>query len=179
MDRIAGPRGQNMEDIAVSRRTAQYVILGVDKELFAIDVDCVQEILDHRPITRVPHAPDCMSGMIDVRGQTVPVIDLRLRFGLPVIEATAHTRIIVLNLVVNGRRTVLGMMVDRVYEVSALADQAIEAPPDIGLRWQSKYIAGIGRRGDAFVIVINLSRLFSSEDAVLIAATAGEGEPAT
>lgn len=165
-----------MEGIAVSRRTAQYVILGVDQELFAIDVDCVQEILDHRPIARVPHAPDCMSGMIDVRGQTVPVIDLRIRFGLPPVAPTPHTRIIVLDLTLNGRKTVLGMMVDRVYEVSALADHVIEAPPDIGLRWHSKYIDGVGRRGDSFVIVIALSRLFTTEDAVAISATAEEGE---
>jgi len=161
-----------MDERVVSGRTAQYVILGVDRELFAIEVDCVQEILDFRPITRVPHAPDCMSGMIDVRGKTVPVIDLRVRFGLPAVAPSPTTRIIVLNVRLRGRPVVVGMMVDRVHEVSALTDHALEEPPDIGLRWRSTYIRSIGRRADAFVVVVDLSRLLESEESVLI----GDGE---
>ena len=126
-----------MNERATTPRNGQFVILGVERELFAIEVDCVQEILDHQPISWVPHAPDCMPGMIDVRRQTVPVVDLRIRFGLKAIEPTPHTRIIVLNIDAGNRRVVVGMLVDRVYEVSALTDHVLEAPPDIGLRWRS------------------------------------------
>lgn len=157
-----------MDERVASGRTAQYVILGVERERFAIEVDCVREILDFRPITRVPRAPECMSGMIDVRGKTVPVIDLRVRFGLPAVEPSPATRIIVLNVRLQGRLIVVGMMVDRVHEVSALSERALEAPPDIGLRWRSSYIKSIGRSAEAFVIVVDLARLLESEEAVLI-----------
>lgn len=163
-----------MDDLTASERTAQYVVLGLDRELFAIEVDRVREILDNRPITRLPQAPSCVPGMIDVRGRTVPVIDLRARLGLPSVEAGAGTRIIVLDVPAGSREVEVGMVVDRVHEVSALSDRALEAPPEIGLRWRSEFIRGIGRRNDAFVIVLNLAHLLGSEETALIAATNGE-----
>lgn len=148
---------------------AQYVTLGVDREIFAVEVAKVREILDLRPLTRLPHAPPFMVGMIDVRSQPVAVVDLRTRFGLPAVPPTEHTRIVVLEVRAGQRSLTLGLIADRVFEVTALDANGIAAPPDVGVRWNSDYILGIGRRGDAFVIVFDLDRLFSDGEAALIA----------
>jgi purine-binding chemotaxis protein CheW len=152
----------------------QFVTLGIGREVFAVPVGTVLEILDHRPIFRLPDAPAYLIGLIDVRGRGVPVIDLRVKLGLPAIEATETTRILVLEVPMTGRRLVMGLMADRVFEVAALGEQQIEPPPDIGIRWRSDYIRGIGRHGDGFVIILDLDRLFSSEEAALLAAKAND-----
>lgn len=147
----------------------QYVTLGIDREVFAVDVNQVHEILDVRPIARVPNAPVYMLGMIDVRSRTVPVVDLRVRLGFAPAEPTHHTRIVVLDVVVGGRELAMGLMADRVYEVTDLAEHSLEPPPEIGTRWNSAYIQGVGRHQGAFVIVLDLAHLFSSEDGAQLA----------
>lgn len=155
----------------------QYVTLGLDRELFAMPVANVREILDMRPISRLPHAPPSMLGIIDVRGQSVPIVDLRRRLGLPAAPVTDATRILVLELPpqpvhqvapVSLPTLVLGLVADRVLEVTGLDAGTMESPPEIGTRWRSEYITGIGRRNDAFVIVFDLARLFASDELVAI-----------
>lgn len=147
----------------------QYVTLGIDREVFAVEVHRVREILDVPPIAKLPNAPAYLLGMIDVRGECVPVIDLRAKLGFPAVDHTSHTRILVLEVEVGTRRLVLGLLADRVFEVTPLDGGGVEPPPEIGVRWRSEYIQGVGRRGDAFVVVFDLTRLFSAEDAALIA----------
>ncbi len=157
-----------MESGTGAGNNAQFVTLGIDREVFAVPVDTVLEILDMRLMFRVPDAPPYLIGLIDVRGRGVPVIDLRVKLGLPATEATETTRILVLEVPITGRRLVLGLVADRVFEVAALDERQIEPPPDIGIRWHSEYIRGVGRRGDDFVIILDLARLFSSEEAALL-----------
>jgi purine-binding chemotaxis protein CheW len=151
-----------------SRDVAQYVTIGIDREIFAFGVEQVREILDMQPISRVPNAPAFMAGMIDVRGQGVPVIDLRTKLGLPRIEATEHTRIVVLEVTVGNRLAAMGMIADRVIEVTSLAEHTLEGPPDVGVRWRSDYIRAIGRSGQSFVIIFDLSQLFTSDEIALV-----------
>jgi len=146
----------------------QYVTLGVDRESFAIGIEAVREILDIRPISRVPHAPPFLIGLIDVRGRGVPVIDLRVKLGLPPVPFTQLTRILVLETEVAGRPQVLGLLADRVSNVTGLDGGLIEPPPEIGVRWRSRYIRGVGRCAGEFVIVFDLERLFTAEEAMLI-----------
>lgn len=141
----------------------QYVTVGIGAEIFALDVAQVREVLDLCPFTRVPNMPDFVRGMIEVRGHGVPVICLRRKFGLPAVEPDSHTRIVVLEVTVAGRQLVIGALTDRVYEVAEITAEAVEAPPEIGVRWNSEIIRGIGRRGDAFVILLDLDRLFTAE----------------
>lgn len=143
---------------------AQFVTLGIDRELFAVPVQTVVEILDMRQMFRVPDAPAHLAGLIDVRGRSVPVVDLRVKLGLPAVAATESTRIMVLEVPVAGRQIVLGLIADRVFEVAPLDDGKLEPPPDIGTKWRSEYIRGIGRRGESFVVVLDLGRLFSSDE---------------
>jgi purine-binding chemotaxis protein CheW len=155
-------------DAALLDQAAQYVTLGVDREVFAVAVDTVREILDARDIVRLPNAPAFLLGLIDVRGQGVPVLDLRLKLGLPAAAATENTRILVLEVAVGSRQMVLGLLADRVFEVTGLDNGTVEAPPEIGTRWRSDYIRGIGRRGETFVIVFDLARLLSGDETALI-----------
>lgn len=159
-----------MTKSAVAHAGTQYVTIGIDREIFAVEVDQVREILDLRPISRIPNAPPFLAGMIDVRGQGVPVIDLRTKLGLPPVTPTENTRIIVLEVPVGSRQITMGMISDRVIEVTSLAEHELEAPPDVGVRWRSEYIRAIGRSGGVFVIVFDLSQLFSNEEAALVSA---------
>lgn len=156
----------------------QVVTLGIDRETFAVPVEAVSEILDMRPTFRIPDAPPYLLGLSDVRGRGVPVIDLRTKLGLPAMQATENTRILVLEVQIAGRNLVLGLTADRVFEVAALGAQDIEPPPDIGSKWRSTYIRGVGRHGDRFVFIFDLSRLFTSDEAAYLDATASASAPA-
>ncbi len=141
----------------------QFVTLGIDREVFAVPVETVLEILDMRELFRMPDAPPHFAGLIDVRGRGVPVIDLRVKLGLAAAAVTEGTRIMVLEIPVAGRQLVLGLIADRVYEVASLDDGKLDPPPEIGTKWHSEYIRGVGRRGEHFVVVFDLSRLFASD----------------
>jgi purine-binding chemotaxis protein CheW len=155
----------------------QFVTLGIDREVFAVPVDTVLEILDMRELFRIPDAPAHLAGLIDVRGRSVPVIDLRVKLGLPAASVTEGTRIMVLEIPLAGRQLVLGLIADRVYEVASLDDGRLEPPPDIGTKWHSEYISGVGRRGEHFVVAFNLARLFASDEHAFITAARHASEP--
>ena len=97
--------------------TSQYLTFKLGEEMFAINVSQVREVLDISTITKVPRAPDFMRGVINVRGSVVPVVDLRLKFGMTKTETTVDSRIIVMELSLEGDKTVLGSMADSVHEV--------------------------------------------------------------
>lgn len=148
----------------------QYVTLGVAEEIFAAPVTKVQEILDMRAISRLPRAPENFLGIIDVRGQGVPVLDLRLTLGMEPAPDTETTRIVVL--CVHGRSgpVTLGLRADRVFEVTVLDSDALDPPPAVNARWQDHCIAGIGRRNGAFVTVLDLDKLLGEGAEALSAA---------
>ena len=137
----------------------QYVTIGVAEEIFAAPVGKVQEILDMRPIVRLPRAPDNLLGMIDVRGDGIPVLDLRITLGLPAAPDTENTRIVVL--AVNGPQGPLtvGLRADRVFEVTVLDHDALDPPPAVSAGWSNHCVAGIGRRNGSFVTVLELDKL--------------------
>lgn len=117
-------------------------------------------------------------GLIDMRGRAVPAIDLRTRLGLPAVVPDQLTRIIVLEVPISGRRLALGLVADRVFDVITLSAEQIEPAPDIGMRWNSDYIRGIGRRLDSFVVLLDLAHLFSTDVAQLAKAQAEHSPPA-
>jgi purine-binding chemotaxis protein CheW len=143
---------------------SNYVTLGVGDEIFAVDVAIVREILAYRTVAHLPNAPPFLVGVIDVRGCTVPVIALRLKLGLPAVSITDDTRILVLEIDVKGRQLVVGLLADRVFEVAEFEIDGLEAAPDVGVRWKSEYIRGIGRLRGEFVIIFDMEHLLSSED---------------
>ncbi len=148
----------------IMAETAQYLTLGLDGETFGIGIRNVREILDMRPISKIPHAPDFLLGMIDVRGTSYPVVDLRTKLDLPKVPATEATRIIILDVPMEQRSVSVGFVADCVYEVTGIDENQIEPPPSVGGRWKSDYLAGIGRRQDGFVIIFDLAKLMASSD---------------
>jgi purine-binding chemotaxis protein CheW len=146
--------------------TAQYLTLGLDGETFGIGIRNVREILDMRPISKIPHAPNFLLGMIDVRGTSYPIVDLRIKLDLPSVPATEATRIIILDVPMDDRFVGVGFVADCVFEVTGIDESQIEQPPSVGGRWKSDYIAGIGRKGDGFVIIFDLARLMASSSDV-------------
>ena len=147
---------------------SQYVTFSLDNEVFAVPVSVVREILDHEEAFKIPHGPDYLLGLRDVRGQGVPVIDLRLRLGMSKTEKTPHTRALVLDVPIGEKILTLGLVADRVYEVVPFRDEEIEGAPDIGVRWPSDYIAGVVRRNGGFVVIVDLARLFSGAEVAMM-----------
>lgn len=143
----------------------QYVTFGIDTDVFGIGVDYVKEILDPGPVARVPQAPRHLLGLMDVRGVSIPILDLKLRFGLGSTERTAKTRVIILENWAGDGATI-GIMVDCVFEVTDLGGFDPQPPPTIGRGWRSDCVTGVGRRGDAFVIILDLERLIDSRSDV-------------
>ena len=121
----------------------QYVTLGVGGELFAAPVEKVQEILDVQPIARLPQAPPNLLGMIDVRGQGIPVLDLRVTLGLAPAEDNENTRIIVLRVKPGATELTVGLRADRVFEVTVLDHPELDPPPAVSGAWTGRSIAGI------------------------------------
>lgn len=151
---------------------SQFVTFSLGEEVFAVPVEVVREILDHEEAFKIPNGPDYLMGLRDVRGSGVPVIDLRLRLGLSKTVPTAHTRVLVLDVPMADRTLSLGLVADRVYEVTPFRRDQIETAPDIGIRWRSDYIAGVVRREKGFVVIIDLARLLSQQEAAALSAAA-------
>ncbi len=158
--------------------TSQYLTFKLESEVFALDVTQVREVLDLTPITKVPRSPDFMRGVINVRGSVVPVVDLRLKFGLSQVEKTLDTRIVVMEISLDGEITVLGAIADSVHEVIELEPGQIEKPPKIGSRWRTDFIKGIGKRDDQFIIILEIDRIFSTDELALVETTEVQAEEA-
>lgn len=154
--------------------TTQYLTFKLEEEVFAVDVAKIREILDFTLATKVPGTPEFMRGVINVRGNVVPVVDMRLKFGLSMTEKTVDTCIVVMEIAVEDDKTILGALVDSVQEVFELEANQIEPPPRIGSRWRTEFIKGIGKRNEELIIILDIDRVFSSTELGVIQ-EAGEG----
>ena len=148
-----------------AKRTFQVPIealtFSLQGEIFAIEAGIVREILDMVAVTDVPGARNFVGGIINVRGSIVPLADLRLRFGMEPTQATIDTRIVVVDVMLDGEAVTIGLLADKVYEVTEIAAAALEETPKVGMRWEPEFIRCIGKRKDDFVIVPDMERLFS------------------
>ena len=153
--------------VSTITETAHYITFKLGDELFAINVRQVREVLDLAQITKVPTAPAYMRGVVNVRGSAIPVVDLRLKFGLPPAPDTVNTRILVLELELDNETTVVGGIADSVHDVIELEPSQINEPPRIAMRWRTELIQGMGKQGEQFIILLDLNKVFSSEELAL------------
>lgn len=160
--------------MATASRESQFVTFSLGEEVFAVPVEVVREILDYAEAFKIPNGPDYLLGLRDVRGQGVPTIDLRLKLGLSKTVPTPHTRVLVLDVPIGEKTLTLGLVADRVFEVTPFRGDQIEAAPDIGIRWRSDYIAGVVRRENGFVVIVDLAQLLSREDTAMLSPRAGQ-----
>lgn len=144
--------------------TRTYLTFTLDQEDFAVDVVGVREVLDYTVVTRVPRTPDFMKGVINLRGSVVPVVDLRLKFGLPEMEKTVDTCVIVLEVDMDGEVMVIGAIADSVKEVFELDPGDIEPPPRLGTRFETEFISGMGKHNDHFIIILDVNKVFSTHE---------------
>jgi purine-binding chemotaxis protein CheW len=167
--------GETTMSVTSITDTRQYLTFQLGEEVFGLDVSHVREILEFTTVTKVPKTPDYMRGVINLRGSVVPVLDMRLKFGLTRTEKTIDTCIIVAEVLFQDEPTVIGTLVDSVQEVSELASEEIEPAPKIGSQLNTEFIKGMGKKDDHFIIILNIDEIFSSDD-LAVASDMGMGE---
>ena len=150
------------------KELAQYLTFKLGEELFAVDVTQVQEVLDVTAITKVPRSADFMRGVINVRGNVVPVTDLRIKFGLSPTETTLDTRIVVMEILIDNETTVLGALADSVHNVMDIGRHQIEPAPRIGAKQDVSFIKGIGKQDDQFIIILDIDKVFSRKEVLAL-----------
>jgi len=148
--------------------TTQYLTFKLDAEVFALDISKIREVLDFTSITRVPRTPEFMRGVINLRGSVVPVIDLRMKFGMAKTEKTVNTCIIITEVTVDNATTVVGALADSVQEVLDLRPDHIEPAPKIGTRLNTVFIKGMGKRDNNFIIILDIDKVFSTDELALV-----------
>jgi purine-binding chemotaxis protein CheW len=156
-----GTSGSNHHD---EGEDDQFLTFGLASEMFAVPVAKVREVLDVQHVTPMANAPSALLGLIDVRGLSVPVIDLKQKLGMGSKEPSDHSRILVLQLEGEQGPMVLGALTDAVYEVTQLSSEAVKPAPATGLAWDHGYMAGIGRHNGKFVTLLDLDRVFAHPD---------------
>jgi len=136
----------------LSGETAHLVCFRLGNEEYGVEIGQVQEINRMMPITRVPRAPSFMKGVINLRGQLIPIVDLRERFGMPAVDPTKATRIVVVEI----GHSRIGLIVDGVSEVLKLPVEHIEPAPDMMTDVQTGYVKGVGKSGERLIVLLDL-----------------------
>lgn len=144
--------------------TKSFLSFKLAEEHFTIPVMKIMEILEVPKITKVPQAPNFLVGVINLRGAVLPVIDTRIKFGMSQIEYTINTCILVLSIEVNEEELVVGALVDSVSEVFELDEDKIKPTPTIATKYRADYIQGMIQENDQFMMVLNIDKVFSSND---------------
>jgi len=146
------------------RDDQQYLIFNLADEYYGVDILKVQEIKGYTTVTRIPNTPDFLKGVLNLRGTIVPIVDLRMKFGMGVTEPTAFTVVVV----VNVRNRVMGFLVDAVSDVLDMNAKNIQPPPDMGSSVDITFIAGIGNAQDRLVTLLDIDRVLTEEEVTVV-----------
>jgi len=142
----------------------QYLTFALADETYGIEVEKIREILEMQPITSVPRTAEYLLGVMNVRGRVVPVVDLRLKFGLEKIASTVHTAIMVLEVEDSGEKSQIGLLVDSVDQVYTLNDEDVEAAPTVGTSVNTRLLKGMGKFQDQFILLLDTDVIFTREN---------------
>jgi purine-binding chemotaxis protein CheW len=159
-----------MSAVAEVAEQAQYLTFFLAGEEYAIGILQVKEILEYDTLTKVPQTPPSIRGVINLRGSVVPVVDLAAKFGLPPSPVTKRTCIVIVEVDLEGQRTVMGVLADAVSQVMDLTPADIEAPPAFGTAVRVDYLQGMGKVGKKFVLILDVNKVLSAPE--LLAAEA-------
>jgi len=149
--------------------TKSYLTFKLGEEQFGVHVSQVLNILEMASLTKVPKSPDYMKGVINLRGQVLPVIDTRLKFEMEETEYTNNTCIIVMDLEMEGETVDIGAVVDEVISVIEIEESQVEPPPSIGANYKSDFIHGMAKLEEEFVMLLDMQQVLSSEEIADIA----------
>jgi purine-binding chemotaxis protein CheW len=147
----------------------QYLTYTLDDEVFAMDVRSVREVIQYASMTTVPLMPVFVRGVINLRGQVVPVIDLQSRLGRSVAHVRKKTCIIIFDGLSGDEKVAIGLMVDAVNEVIDIPDADVEPPPQFGASIRKEFIRGMGKVGAEFVVILESEKALSIEDMAILA----------
>lgn len=148
----------------VQLQTTQYLTFMLREEGFAIEISKVREVLDVTTMTRIPRMPEYLSGVINLRGNVVPVMDLGQKLGMGGIEYSKNTCIMIVDLEVDGNQVEMGVLTDSVQMVLDLNPQDIEAVPKMGTNLNTEFIKGMGRQTEEkFLIILDIDKVLASE----------------
>jgi purine-binding chemotaxis protein CheW len=151
-------------EIQNTENTYTFLSFQLGRELFALNVSKVLTILEMRPITKVPNSPEYLRGVINLRGNVLPVIDMRIKFGMASTEYTTNTCIIVLMVEIEGENVQLGILVDAVDSVLEIKDTEIEESPTIGTKYKVEFIQGMYHLEDGFIMLLNIDLIFGNDE---------------
>lgn len=144
---------------------AQYLSFQVADEAYAVSVLQAREIIEYTTVTRVPHAPPAVRGVINLRGSVVPVVDLAVKFGLPASEIGRRTCVVIVECTLDGESTAMGVMADAVNSVLDLGPADIEPAPSFGTRVRTEYLKGMGKLEQGFVLLLDMDKLLTTDEA--------------
>jgi purine-binding chemotaxis protein CheW len=146
---------------SVQDGSMQVVMIGLGDEKFALDAGLVREIIDPVPATKVAGARSFVPSVINVRGNVIPLADLRIRFGMPQTEDSTDTRIVVIEVEIDNEPVLLGVTADKVYEVTEISRTDVQQTPRVGMHWKPEFIRFITKWRQEFVIVPNMERILN------------------
>ncbi len=153
----------------------EYLTFRLAEENFALTIGKVREVLDMTSITKVPRTPEHMRGVINLRGNVAPVIDLRLSLGVAIANDTADTCIIIVEVMSEGEPMIIGALVDSVEEVVDIPPDQIGPPPKLGSKLKSEYITGMGKSGEKFLVILDIDKVLSDIDEQLLESVSSNG----
>lgn len=139
----------------------QVVMIGLGEEKFALDAGLVREIIDPVPVTKVAGARAFVPSVINVRGNVIPLADLRIRFGMSQLDHSADTRIVVIEIELDNEPVLVGVTADKVYEVTEISQTDVQQTPRVGMHWKPEFIRFIAKWREEFVIVPNMERILN------------------
>lgn len=157
---------------AMADKEGKYLTFTLAEEEYGIGILKIKEIIGMLPITSVPQTPDFVKGVINLRGKVIPVMDLRLRFGMPAIDYTERTCIIVVEIAGNSGTILIGIVVDAVSEVLNIKGDDIEKTPTFGAKLNTDYILGMAKMEGGVKILLDIDRVLSNDELSLLSEAA-------
>lgn len=156
-----------MEAVTTSTdRGGKYLTFVLGDEEYGLEILKVREIIGVMAITVVPRTPEFIRGVINLRGKIIPVVDLRAKFNMEIIETTKETCIIVVDVVLNDETVEMGILVDKVSEVLDISSEAIEDPPSFGSSFNEQFIMGMAKAKDSVKILLNIGAVLNAQEAL-------------
>ena len=150
----------------------QYLTFTLGEEDFAIAIAKVREVLDYTNVTKVPRAPVFLRGVINLRGSVVPVIDLRMSLNMSTTERTVDSCVVIVDVTVDSETIQMGALADAVQEVVDIDPSQISPPPKLGAKVNTEFLQGMGKRGDGFLMILDIDKVLSMEDITVVASAA-------
>ncbi|MBA3031200.1 MAG: chemotaxis protein CheW [Desulfobacteraceae bacterium] len=151
--------------------TNQYLTFTLGEEDFALEIGKIREVLDYTTITKVPRMPEFLRGVINLRGNVVPVIDLKQKLGMGAIEQSVDTCIVIVEIMIDDEMTQMGALADSVKEVTEIDPSDISPPPKLGIKVNNEFIRGMGRQEDKFLIILNIDKVLTTAELDMVQKT--------